>query len=79
MYDYACFVVSLLMQMFLQKAHARLRALNLSTTIDEARKKEISLVLKADFMLSEDSEYENVTTRRDGDSSGSELEDSNVQ
>ena len=47
----------------------------MSTTIDEARKKEISSVLRADFMSSEDSEYEDVTTPRDGDSSGSELED----
>ena len=48
----------------------------MSTTIDEARKKEISSVLKADFKLSEDSEYEDVTIPRDGDSCGSELEDS---
>ena len=48
----------------------------MSTTIDEARKKEISSVLRADFMSLEDSEYEDVTTPRDGDSSGSELEDS---
>ena len=48
----------------------------MSTTIDEARKKEISSVLKADFMSSKDSEYEDVTTPSDGDSSGSELEDS---
>ena len=44
----------------------------MSTTIDEARKKEIP----SDFMSSKDSEYEDVTTPRDGDSGGSELEDS---
>ena len=48
----------------------------MSTTIDEARKKEISSVLKVDFMSSKDSEYEDVTTPSDEDSSGSELEDS---
>ena len=37
----------------------------MSTTIDEARKKKIS-VLKADFMSLEDSEYEDITTPRDG-------------
>ena len=40
------------------------------------RKEEIPSVLKADFMSLKDSEYEDITTPRDGDSSGSELEDS---
>lgn len=64
------------MSIILQKAHARLRVLNLSTTIDAAKKKEIEPVLKADFMSSEDSEYEDDAKLRERDSSGSELEDS---
>ena len=57
--------------LLLQKAHARLRVLNLSKNIDDATEK-VEPVLKADFMSSEESQYE----KRDIDgSSGSDLED----
>ena len=52
-----------------------LRILNLSKNIDEATKKKVDPILKADYMSSsEDSELEDVTVEQ-GQSSGSELGD----
>lgn len=45
----------------LQKAHARLRALNLSTTLSGDDKEKIRPVLKADFMSSDESDANNIT------------------
>ena len=44
----------------LQKAHARLRALNQSQTLDDAMKEKIRPVLTADFMSSEESNAEDL-------------------
>lgn len=40
----------------MQKAHARLRVLNLSTTLNDSDKEKIRPVLKADFMSSDESD-----------------------
>lgn len=53
-----------------QKAHARLRALNLSTTLSNDDKEKIRPVLKADFMSSDESDVNNST--RSGESSDSD-------
>ncbi|XP_065894554.1 uncharacterized protein [Dysidea avara] len=53
------------------KAHARLKALNLSKSIDAERKEEIRAVLTVDFMSSDESEVDSVSTEHP-DSSGSE-------
>ena len=45
--------------MFVQKASARLKALQRSTTIDEATKVKFAEVLKAGFMSSDESVVEN--------------------
>lgn len=57
----------------LQKAHARLKALNLSRSIDSEKKEEIRAVLKADFMSSDESEVDTGSAEHQ-DSSGSEDE-----
>ena len=56
----------------MQKARARLRVLNLSKNIDDATKQKVEPVLKADFMSSEESQYEECDIQG---SSDSELED----
>ena len=56
-----------------QKAHARLKALNLSQTIDSQRKDQIQEVLKAEYMSSDESDADSVPTNDTGrESSGSE-------
>ena len=46
---------------WLQKAHAQLRALNLSTTLSGDDKEKIQQVLKADFMSFDESDANNTT------------------
>ena len=48
----------------LQKAHARLRALNLSTTLSDSDKDKIRPVLKASFMSSVELDSDNNNTMR---------------
>lgn len=61
--------------MKLQKARARLRVLNQSTTLDDATKQKIRPVLKAEFMSSEESVIEEIPTDQEH-SSGSDIEES---
>ena len=58
----------------IQKAHARLRVLNQSKTLDDATKERIRPVLKAEFMSSEESSNENPSVEQEGSSSGSDTE-----
>ena len=60
-----------------QKAHARLRALNQSRTLDEPTKEKIRPVLTADYMSSDDSEIDVAATRGE-QSSDSENETASV-
>ena len=62
MYDYACFVVSSLYTNDFIESSCSVKGIKLVNHY-RWRGKEISLVLKGDFMLSEDSEYD-VTTPR---------------
>ena len=57
---------------WLQKAHARLRALNLSTTLSGDDKEKIRQVLKSDFMSSDESDANNTTRSQPGVSSDSD-------
>ena len=61
----------------LQKAHARLRALNQSRTLDEPTKEKIRPVLTADYMSSDDSEIDVAATQGE-QSSDSENETASV-
>ena len=60
-----------------QKAHARLRALNQSRTLDEPTKEKIRPVLNADYMSSDDSEI-GVAVTHGEQSSDSENETASV-
>ena len=59
-----------------QKAHARLRVLNLSKTLDEPTKEKIRSVLNADYMSSDESEVD--VLARQEESSDSENETASV-
>ena len=50
--------------LYIQKAHARLRALNQSKTLDDTTKERIRQVLKAEFMSSEESAAENTSVEQ---------------
>ena len=58
----------------IQKAHARLRALNQSKTLDDATKERIRPVLKAEFMSSEESGTEHPSIEQEASSGGSDTE-----
>lgn len=66
--------VYITINIFLQKAHSRLRALNLSTTLTSDEKEKIKPVLNADFMSSDESDTDNTSEprSRQADSSDSE-------
>lgn len=50
--------------LYIQKAHARLRALNQLKTLDDTTKERIRQVLKAEFMSSEESAAENTSVEQ---------------
>ena len=63
----------------MQKAHARLRALNLSTTLSDSDKEKIQPVLKASFMSSDESDSDINNTVRSQPGESSDSDDDNLQ
>ena len=80
MYEFI-FNLSFVLIILLQKAHARLRVLNLSTTLSSSDKEKIRPVLKADFMSSDESDsgVNNTARSRPDLEESSDSDDDNLQ
>ena len=63
----------------MQKAHAHLRALNLSTALSDSDKEKIRPVLKASFMLLDESDSDINNTVRSQPGESSDSDDDNLQ